>query len=79
MRRCKIDKALDTLNAINGKVGDQTGYLFFAGVYGDGVRRRRSVWQIINAAGGITYSSLNARSQAQTLRNITAEIQRGRS
>lgn len=77
MRRCKIDKALDTLNARNGKVSGQIGHLFFAEVYGDGVRRRRSVWQIINVAGGITYSPLNARSQAQTLRNIHAEIHRG--
>lgn len=74
MRKCKIDKALDELNAKRGLVYPQVGFLYFADVRGDGDKVNRRVWQIVNASGGITYSDLNARLSKLTLAKIRERI-----
>lgn len=70
MRKGKIDHALDALNAAKGTSGLRAlGRSYYADIKGDG-SNRRSVWTIINADGGVTYSSLNGRTARETLRNI---------
>lgn len=68
MRNCKTDFALDRLNAAKGLTSSDIGYSYFADIGGWGGRNRRSVYTIINADGGVTYSSLNGSPRERLAR-----------
>ena len=72
MRKCKIDNALDALNAARGLAYPAIGYSYYADIRGDGARRRlpRSIYTIISTGGGVTYSELNGATPRDTLCNI---------
>jgi len=71
MRKCKIDHALDRLNASRGVKYPDIGYSYFADLFGG---RPRHVYTIINAGGGVTYASVNGATPRATLRNIEHEL-----
>lgn len=71
MRKSKIELALDRLNEIRGLKYPDVGYCYYADVKGDG-RNIRSVWRIINAQRGVSYSEMNGATDAHTLANIEA-------
>lgn len=75
MRKCKIDIALDKLNAKNGLTYPMIGYSYFADIKGNGCRYgRRYVYTIINENGGVSYSELNGRSYVHTATKINATL-----
>ena len=69
MRKCKIDKALDDLNAARGLAYPAIGFACYANLWGDPVRARR-VYAICNVNGGVTNSPLQMRSARATLAAI---------
>lgn len=73
-RQSITDALLDNLNATKGLTYPQVGYSYFADVKGDG-RNIRSVYTIVNHAGGVTYSTLNGRTSRARCQNIRAAIQ----
>jgi len=71
----KTDQLLHELNTIKGLSYPDVGYSYFANIKGDGSRPfRRSVYTIISAGGGVTYSPLNATSARKRCENIRAAI-----
>ena len=54
MKQCKIDKLCAAINQARGLSYPSIGYLFYADIRGDGIKRPRSVWQITNGGGGVS-------------------------
>ena len=67
------ERLLEELNAAKGLSYPQVGYSYFADVKGDG-RNIRSVYTIVNAQGGVTYSNFNAATPRQRCNKIRAAI-----
>ena len=67
------ERLLEELNAAKGLSYPQVGYSYFADVKGDG-RNIRSVYTIVNAQGGVSYSPYNAATPRQRCANIRAAI-----
>lgn len=77
MKKCKIDLAVDALNAHKGLKYPMIGHMRYANIAGDG-RRYRSLYVIINDGGGVAYSEYNARSPKETLRKLEEAVKHGR-
>lgn len=71
--RAKTDELLAILNEARGFKSRDIGFSFFADIKGDG-RDIRSVYTVINAGGGVTYSHMNAGSPKGRIQRIQAEI-----
>ena len=67
------EKLLNQLNQLKGLSSDQIGYSYFADIKGDG-RNIKSIYTIMNQAGGVVYSSLNAETPRKRCDKIRAEI-----
>lgn len=67
------EKLLSQLNAARGLKYPDIGYSYFADVTGDG-RKHRSIYTIINAGGGVTYSDMNASNSRGRCDNVRAAI-----
>jgi hypothetical protein len=74
MRKCKIDRALDELNAARGKKYPDIGYVYYADIKGNGGVSRRSIWHVIYQNGGVTRSELNKAYSRATLAAIISTI-----
>lgn len=74
MKRTLTDRLLDELNAKRGLEYPDVGVCYFAEIKGDGIRRPRSVWTVINPNGGVTRSHLNANNPRSRCDMIRAEI-----
>lgn len=68
-------RLLAELNAARGLAYPDVGYTYFAGVTGAGGKYRPSVYTIINAGGGVTYSDLNDVSARKRCDKIRAAIE----
>jgi len=67
MRIGKIDRLCAAINARRELVYPSVGYLYYADIRGDGVRRRRTVWQIITPSGGVCRAAENRRAHVDTI------------
>lgn len=67
------EKLLNQLNTARGLKYPDIGYSYFADITGDG-RKRRSIYTIINAGGGVTYSEMNASNPRDRCDNVRAAI-----
>jgi len=54
MRQCKIDILLTEINTARGLTYPSIGYLYYADIMCDGIKRPRTVWQIISEVGGVS-------------------------
>lgn len=65
------DKLLKELNSKNNKSYPEIGYFYFADIKGDG-RNIKSVYQVINENGGVSYAhelnSSNSRTRCKKIR-----------
>jgi len=68
-------KLLAELNSAKGLSYPDIGYALYMDARGDG-NYRPSVYIIINAGGGVTYSSLNATSARARCENIRRAIEK---
>jgi hypothetical protein len=73
MRKCKIDIAVDQLNAKRGLKYPMIGHLRYANIVGDG-RRYRTLYVIINDNGGVSYSYFNARNPRAVLAKLRGAL-----
>lgn len=73
MRKTTIDRLLSELNAVRGLSYPAVGYSYYANVAGDG-RKRRSIYTIVNAGGGVAYSGLNAHTPRATCQLVRAQL-----
>ena len=71
MKQSKIDKLCSAINEKRGHVYPSIGYIYYADVKGDGIKRPRSVWQIISAHGGV----VRAYEYSGNPRQIVAALQ----
>lgn len=67
------ERLLDELNKINGLEYPAIRFSYFADIKGDG-RNIKSIYTIINAGGGVRYSTLNAETPHKRCAKIRAEI-----
>lgn len=70
MRKCKIDLLCDSINQARGLTYPSIGYLFYTNARGDGVKRPRSVWQVISDHGGISFAYEYRGSVHQTIKSL---------
>ena len=70
MRKCKIDLLCDSINQSRGLNYPSIGYLFYADVKGDGIKRPRLVWQVISDHGGIGRAYEYRGSPHQTIKAL---------
>lgn len=73
---CKIDNLVAELNALNGKVYPNKGYIMFSDPIGLVIPPRRALWVIINDLGGINRSEFNGKRYKDTGDNLRREIDR---
>lgn len=73
MAKCKIDLAVTALNAKRGLKYPDIGYMYYANIAGDG-RKYRSLYTIINAGGGVSYSEFNGKTTRETLKKLNNQL-----
>jgi hypothetical protein len=74
MKNGTIDKLCEAINKARGVTYPQKGYLMFSDIRGDGTKRRRLVYSVMNDGGGIcaVYNG-SYRQTAKNLRQVLAE------
>lgn len=73
MKKCTIDKLCEAINKARRVTYPQRGYLMFADIRGEGLRRRR-VYVVINDGGGVTavHNGASYQKTAENLREVLA-------
>ena len=74
-RKTVTEKLLHLVNVAKGVKVTDIGYSYWADVKGNGIYSP-SIWTIVNAIGGVTYSDLNRLSSLKRCNRLRAEIMR---
>jgi hypothetical protein len=73
MKKCKIDKLCDAINAADGLTYPEPGYLYYANIVGDG-RKHRNVYATMK--GGGVCAVFNGKNTRETVQTLTSVLER---